>query len=335
MFEQRSFLSVVAYNPAKDIKDSEHKAIAEASEEPKGGWLLVRARLIEDLEAVQTRVGQDIFIRTDRYADYSFRALMSRELFKEYLSLAVDDIDYGAHFKEASRAVSAHSAARYSAMMSVWSTMAALQPYTPYAGTERKSTPKASNSWSGTTYGADTSKVTSVTTSTGTDYYGSEDYRNEAFYDRLFNEYDSARDPNSPDHQTVQFDADDDEWYNYAGVPAGKPKSVPTGTTKTATTTKPVVSSKGWSPAKPLDLTFYPSTYWFDMSDLRKHLTTGGTLATLTDDDVDSMQEDTWLAWSYASHQYDVDSILTANDIERICGPEGEAENTEEGVSNE
>lgn len=139
LFDKTSFTSTVAYDPSKDIGKSGHKEIAEASADPKGMWLLVRARVEADLLAVEkalrTVKGDETFsvhVTTEASADYSFRALISREDMKAYLNYVVDDIDYGSHFKEVVKANATEPTTRYSAMMGVWGEMARLQPYTPY-----------------------------------------------------------------------------------------------------------------------------------------------------------------------------------------------------------
>ncbi len=140
LFDSASFTSVVAYDPAKDrAKKSKHREVAVASVDPMG-WLLVRGRIREDLEGVGTQLGVDVFVDNDTSADYSYRALVSRDDWKRYLSLQVDKIDYDAHFKEVVQARSlpaSQRSARYSAMMSCWSAMARLQDTIPYSGCER------------------------------------------------------------------------------------------------------------------------------------------------------------------------------------------------------
>lgn len=168
LFEQRGFTSTVAYNPDKDpFKQGEHYKVATASADPKGMWLLVRARVEEDLIEVEKILriikGDDKFsvhVSTDKAADYSFRALISREDFKAYLSAAVDDIDYGAHFKEVCQKRSSQGAKRHSAMMSIWSAMANLQPYSPYGG--YTSTWTGTSKYSGKSYGSTTTTAKTV-----------------------------------------------------------------------------------------------------------------------------------------------------------------------------
>ena len=365
MFEAEGFYSIVAYNPNKDqFKDSKHKEIALASEDPEGGWLLVRARMIEDLQVMEKAAGHDIYIQTDRYADYSFRALMSRDDFKAWLGKAVDGITYGAHFKEASRDRTAKTSKsnadrKYSAMMSVWSTMAALQPYVPYSGTERgtKSTYNSYSHYSDSGWGAyggeysDTSRVTSVTTSSGTTRYDSDDYRSDDFYDDLFNGYDSARehfgeawaseDRDAPWEDSVAYDAETDEWYNYAGLPVDAPKGNTHGATvsdkapsKVVTSTAGTVSNKGWKPAPKRDLSFQPSNTWFTLHDLAAHLQGGKSLDTLTDDDVDSMMEEVWGVWANLAATYGRDAVLTEQQIIEVFGA-SVLDDLNEGVGNE
>lgn len=364
MFEAEGFYSIVAYNPNKDqFKDSAHKEIALASEDPEGGWLLIRARMIEDLEVMEKAVGHSIYIQTDRYADYSFRALMSRDQFKAWLALAVDGITYGAHFKEASRdrtakTSQANANKKYSAMMSVWSTMAALQPYVPYSGQERgKGTHNSYSGYYGGEWGSsykDTSRVTSVTTSSGTTKYDSDDdYRSDDFYDSLFSGGDSARtsyyDEWSNDDEPswkndLVHDADADEWYNYAGLPVDKDGNVLSAQQEASASVKTVagtVSHKGWTapkkvytPAPKRDLSFAPSDRWYTLHDFATHLRDGGALDTISDDDVDSMDDEVWGAWATASSTYGKDSVLTPEQIAEICGANVLAD-LEEGDNNE
>lgn len=141
LFDKHSFTSTVAYDPSKDVGKSGHKEIALASEDPKGMWLLVRARVEADLTAVEKDLqaikGDDKFsihVTTESSADYSYRALISREDMKLYLASIVDGIDYGSHFKEVVKANASMPTERYSAMMGVWSEMMRLQPYVPYGG---------------------------------------------------------------------------------------------------------------------------------------------------------------------------------------------------------
>lgn len=146
LFDTNGFTSVVAYDPTKDFRKSAHKAFAEASSDPKG-WLLIRARIKDDLVAIEKIIGHDINIVNDKSADYSHRALVSRDDWKAYLSAQVDEIDYDSHFKEVVRARAPKHPRRYSAMMGVWSAMADLQDTVPYSGKER---PAFAGTYSGT-----------------------------------------------------------------------------------------------------------------------------------------------------------------------------------------
>jgi hypothetical protein len=80
------------------------------------GTLLVRSRIEGDIE--RAIPGADVF--TDDTADYMYRAMVSRECFKDAMASAVDRITYG-NFKD-----SIHRAdhERKSAYLSVWSAMA-------------------------------------------------------------------------------------------------------------------------------------------------------------------------------------------------------------------
>lgn len=136
IFNTAGFQSVVAYRPNKDLAQTEHRNLAMASEDPKG-WLLVRARLKSDLEAVQQKLGTDIHILRDASADYAYRALVTKDEWKRFLAIEVDGIDYDSHFKEVSKERAPQHPDRYSAMMSVWGTMARLQDVAPYSGLYR------------------------------------------------------------------------------------------------------------------------------------------------------------------------------------------------------
>jgi len=127
-FSKRGFTSTVAYDPAKN-RDPKSRLSEFAPQ--AGTHVLVRARIKEDLDDLK-RVVPDLHVETDPSADYSFRCVVSREDLKAYLALSVDDIDYDSHFKEACRDAAPKAGGRYSAMMSVWSAMARIQPHTPY-----------------------------------------------------------------------------------------------------------------------------------------------------------------------------------------------------------
>jgi|SRR5450631_649049 hypothetical protein len=110
LFDKRAFTSTVAYDPEMGGQNAEHKQVANSSADPKG-WLLVRARVQTDLEAMQDQLrtitgNPDLNIHTadDKHADYEFRALVTRDDMKAYLAAQVDEIDYGSHFKEVVRA---------------------------------------------------------------------------------------------------------------------------------------------------------------------------------------------------------------------------------------
>jgi hypothetical protein len=135
LFDKRAFTSTVAYDPAMGSQNTEHKQVANSSADPKG-WLLVRARVHADLEAMQDQLRTitgnpdlSIYIAYDKGADYEFRALVTRDDMKAYLAAQVDEIDYGSHFKEVVKAHATQSHERYSAMIKVWSAMEVLQPH--------------------------------------------------------------------------------------------------------------------------------------------------------------------------------------------------------------
>lgn len=130
LFDKQGFVSVVAYDPAKD-RDPNTKFTKFAKK--AGTHLLVRARIKEDLDMLKSVV-PSLHVETDPSADYSFRCVITRKDFKKFLANAVDGIDYWSHFKEAARDNSPKAEGRYSAMMKVWTVMADLQPYSPYGG---------------------------------------------------------------------------------------------------------------------------------------------------------------------------------------------------------
>lgn len=130
LFEQHGFMSVVAYDPSKDRnKASQFSTIAQQA----GTHLLVRARIKEDLDVLKT-VLPTLVVEEDPNADYSFRCVIPRAKFKEFLVKAVDDIDYDSHFKEVASANSPKVEGRHSAMMKCWSAMIELQPIKPWGG---------------------------------------------------------------------------------------------------------------------------------------------------------------------------------------------------------
>lgn len=135
MFEKRGFISVVAYDPKKDRnKASKFPEIAmRGKKEYDHSHLLVRARIKEDLDMLKLVV-PSLHVETDKSADYSFRAIITRKQMKKFLAMSVDDLNYDSHFKEVARDNSPKAEGRYSAMMSIWSAMAKLQPYSPYGG---------------------------------------------------------------------------------------------------------------------------------------------------------------------------------------------------------
>lgn len=152
LFTSTGFVSVVAYDPAKDkTPNSSFKKIAKS----KDSHLLVRARVKEDLNQLKSVV-PNLVVETDEGADYSFRAVVSRKKYKEFIAKSVDTITYDSHFKEAADAASTGASGRHAAMMSVWSAMAKLQPTAPYSGWSSgashwgggKSSPTSGSTWS-------------------------------------------------------------------------------------------------------------------------------------------------------------------------------------------
>lgn len=129
LMSKRGFVSVVAYDPKKDVA----KSFVDYTD-VKTSHVLVRARVKEDLEDLR-RIIPNIKITADHSADYLFRAVVKRKDFKRYVADAVDGITYDSHFKEAARDNSKGASGRYSAYMSVWSALMKLQPSKPWTGT--------------------------------------------------------------------------------------------------------------------------------------------------------------------------------------------------------
>ena len=96
LFTSKSFLSVVA-----------------DKENPKGDRLLVRSRIAGDIE----EVFPDANVMETRYADYLFRAWVSREKVNKAISEYVQNLDY-INFKN-----SVEDQDRIRPLMRVWSTM--------------------------------------------------------------------------------------------------------------------------------------------------------------------------------------------------------------------
>lgn len=291
LFEKRGFVSVVAYDPDKDKFNETHMKAAKESTDPNG-WLLIRARVLADLREVEKIIGHDIMVFEDKGADYSFRALVTRDDFKVYMCQIVDDIDYGAHFKEVAEKNSSQGKERHSAMMTCWSAMARLQPTPPYGG------------WT-TTYKSATS---------GSSSKGSGDtYKGKSYYDHIFDDGESG---DLYDWQPPYTD--------------GKTGSTSKG--KSAT-----VSSKGWSssPKPPATVPdFVPATYWTQVSDFAKSLLGGMVLADMSHDEVESLTDDAYEMYLEASTRHQPDEVLSAVDIEALCGEEVFADITGEAVSN-
>lgn len=148
---QHGFTSVVAYDARKDQNpNSQHPSIAPNP----GTHVLIRARVEEDLFPLR-QVCPGIVIEEDPLADYTYRAVLSRDLFKKYLALEVDQITYGAHFKEVFQQNAHLGDHRYGALMKVWGLFADWQPFSPYNGTyrgplnQRKRSTRSQGLWSG------------------------------------------------------------------------------------------------------------------------------------------------------------------------------------------
>jgi len=131
IFTRGGFYSVVEYDPKKDPNK---KSFAHSLVKKRGSHVLVRTRVKEDLDDLD-RVIKNLHIEDDGSADYRFRAVIPRKKWIKYLEVCAKEIDYDSHFKEVVRSSATQPAARYQAMMNVWSAMSALQPTVPYGTT--------------------------------------------------------------------------------------------------------------------------------------------------------------------------------------------------------
>jgi hypothetical protein len=126
LITEDGFYSVIAYNPKADRKsNSVFKSIAKGP----NTHVLVRCRVKQHLEALR-RVMPNLVIDDQSSADYRYRAVMPRRKWKGYLNQMTDAIDYEGHYKEVVRDAQPKELRQpmYSAMMSVWSIFAKLQP---------------------------------------------------------------------------------------------------------------------------------------------------------------------------------------------------------------
>jgi hypothetical protein len=111
---QEGFYSVVEYSPSM-----------ERGEAPKAqkGSLLVRARVLQDLEALGKYV-PGLTIQRDDSADYAFRSIVPRAEWTAFLIAAVEEVDYG-NFKN--RVASRQGEERAGIYHMVWSALLALK----------------------------------------------------------------------------------------------------------------------------------------------------------------------------------------------------------------
>lgn len=155
------FMSVVEYDPKKD--PSRTAATKQGKKKyphvsKRGSHVLVRARVKADLDDLKAYFPK-LVVETDGAADYRFRAVLPKKVFAEFMSSKVMAINYDSHFKEVveDRLGAAQGKAegklRHSKLMSIWSTMAALQPYGAYGvhdpSRPKYTAPSSSSSWSG------------------------------------------------------------------------------------------------------------------------------------------------------------------------------------------
>ena len=130
LMSKTGFVSVVAYDPRKDIDDT---FVSHTSN--KTSHVLVRARVEEDLFDLK-RVVPNVQIEKDTSADYHWRAVIKRKDFKKWLAMQADEINYDSHFKEVAEKHSkgVTGTQRHSVYMSVWSALMRLQKSAPYSG---------------------------------------------------------------------------------------------------------------------------------------------------------------------------------------------------------
>ena len=93
----------------------------------KGEFLLVRARVAEDIEelfaGLEDGFGHEIDpikIECDRSADYWYRAKVRRSIVRDAINRRVRELDYDSHFKEAA---DKGDTLRHRAYMACWSAM--------------------------------------------------------------------------------------------------------------------------------------------------------------------------------------------------------------------
>lgn len=98
--------------------------------------VLVRARVKAHVRTLLDILGADAEIVDLPSADYRFRVVLPRDLWKRYVAFAVDDIDYDSHFKEVVEAAQPKRLRKpmYAAMLSTWTAFSRLQPTRPYNG---------------------------------------------------------------------------------------------------------------------------------------------------------------------------------------------------------
>ena len=134
---KHGFMSVISYDPKKDKSRQAALKKGETVFPHVDGpttHVLVRARVEADLFDIK-KVVKSLVIADESPADYRYRAVITREQFKKYMELQIDEIDYGSHFKEVAQDTinkeqgKGAGDKRHSALMSIWSILAGLQPW--------------------------------------------------------------------------------------------------------------------------------------------------------------------------------------------------------------
>jgi hypothetical protein len=122
LFTDRGFISVVAYNEKKDVRDNLAGKLSRRGRKRLGrSPMLARARVRADLEQLRPYFSY-LQIQDVRDADYRYRALIPRKAFADFAGDRAGAIDYDSHFKEVASERSAKTSPdRHQWYMQVWS----------------------------------------------------------------------------------------------------------------------------------------------------------------------------------------------------------------------
>ncbi|MBF0102217.1 MAG: hypothetical protein HQK77_15055 [Desulfobacterales bacterium] len=100
-------------------------SVVQKAYDKEQGTVTVRARCRADLEKMLGRVNESSEIIVSKNTDYRFRVSIPRHIWKLYLDMAAESLDYD-NFKTAS---CSHSALRHNAYMTCWQAMREFQEY--------------------------------------------------------------------------------------------------------------------------------------------------------------------------------------------------------------